>query len=355
MANRKKKRRSGLLANIAFSIITVISLTALIVVLLTNIRMSDEINIYKSRTEELNEYKNTHLYTEKDLESQAEKIREEENLREKNLLLEQIKETMDNGYSAYYMLRAIFPDQVVVFSDDGYNFYPISDEIGKNNYVTENFIQDEETEEITYVDDNKNILSKKGIDVSSFNGEIDWNKVAKSDVDFAYIRCGLRGSTEGKLMLDSTFETNIKEASKTNIPIGVYFFTQAVNENEADEEAKFLIEQIKDYKIDYPIALDIENLEGRTEGLSKEQRTKNAIVFLSELEAEGYKTIIYGNLNSLFNMLNLEDLEAYDKWFAYYNYPVYNPYNYSIWQYTSKGEIDGIKGNVDINVCMKNY
>lgn len=355
MTTRKRRRRSGLLANIVFSIITVVSLTVLIVVLLTNIKMKEDINIYKSKTDELNEYKSTHLYTEEDIQKQAEKIREEENLKEKNLLLEEIKETMDNGYSAYYLLRSLFPNDVVVFSDDGYNFYPISENIGKNNYVIDNFIQNEETEEITYVDDNKNVLSKKGIDVSSFNGDIDWNKVSKSGIDFAYIRCGLRGSTEGKLMLDSKFETNISAASKTNLPIGVYFYTQAINENEADEEAKFVLEAIKDYKIDYPIVIDVEALEGRTENLSKDQRTKNVIVFLSELEAEGYKTMIYGNLNSLFNMLNLEELEAYDKWFAYYSYPVYNPYNYSIWQYTSKGTIDGIKGNVDINVCMKDY
>ncbi len=355
MTVKKKKRHSGLVANIVFSLIAVTSLAGLVVVLLTNISTNDKLKEYRAKAEELSEYKNTHLYTEQDMQAQAERIREEENTKERNMLLDEIRETMNNGYSSYYLLRSLFPDDVVVMSDEGYDFYPINPEFKKNGYRIDNFIQDEKTGEIRYYDDNSNVLSKKGIDVSSFNGEIDWNKVARTDVDYAYIRCALRGSTEGKLMLDSCYEANIKGATAASIPVGVYFYTQAINETEAAEEAGFLLENIKDYKIDYPIVLDVESLEGRTDGLSKEQRTKNAIAFLSEIEAEGYKTAIYGNLNTFFNMLDLEALEPYDKWFAYYVYPIYYPYKFSMWQYSSSGEVDGIKGKVDLNVCMKEY
>ena len=355
MASNRKRQQSALISNIIFSIITLFSLTVSIVLLLMNYSMRSKMSMVQKENKELSDYANTHVYTQEDIDKREEIVREEENNNERNVLLSEIKDTMDNGYSAYYLLRSLFPDDVVILSESGYDFIPITDDIRKNSYFLDNFIQDEETLDITYVDDNENVLSKKGIDVSSFNGDIDWKKVSKTDVEFAIIRAGLRGSTEGKISLDNNFEKIMNGALDNGIPVGVYFFTQAVNTDEAVEEAKFLLEAISDFDVDYPVVLDVEKLKGRTDNMSVEERTDCAIAFLDEIEKSGYKTMIYGNLNTLFMMLDLKRLEKYDKWFAYYIYPVYYPYEFTIWQYTDKGKIDGIQGDVDINICLEDY
>ena len=217
------------------------------------------------------------------------------------------------------------------------------------------FKKDEETDEITYVDASGNKVSKNGIDVSKYNGEIDWKKVKEAGIEYAIIRIGYCGSTTGGLVIDEFFKKNMEGATENGIDIGVYFFTQAISEEEGIEEADFVLDAIEPYNIKYPVVLDVETLEGRTDELDAKTRTDAAIAFLDRIQGAGYTPMIYGNLMGLLYMLETDRIEGYEKWFAYYHYPDYYPYEYSIWQYTDKGTVPGISGKVDINICMKEY
>lgn len=193
---------------------------------------------------------------------------------------------------------------------------------------------------------------KVGIDVSKWNGEIDWDKVKQAGVEFAIIRAGYRGSSTGSLIEDPYFHTNMEAAATSGVPVGVYFFTQAVNEVEAVEEASAVLKLISEYKLDYPIYIDTEGAggNGRADGLDAETRTLVCEAFCRTITNAGYEAGVYASRNWLNNNLDTERLEQYQTWLAEYrSVPLYQGY-YEMWQYTSKGKVDGIEGNVDLNI-----
>lgn len=195
--------------------------------------------------------------------------------------------------------------------------------------------------------------SHVGIDVSKWNGEIDWDKVRSAGVEFAIIRAGYRGSVTGSLVEDPYFAANIKGATASGMPVGVYFFTQAVNEVEAVEEASAVLKLVKEYNLDYPIFIDTEGAggNGRADGLDVETRTLVCEAFCRTIVNAGYSAGVYGSRNWYNNRLYADRLDNdYCIWLAEYrSVPLYQGY-YQIWQYTSQGKVDGISGNVDMNV-----
>lgn len=201
-------------------------------------------------------------------------------------------------------------------------------------------------------------VSKQGIDVSSFQGEIDWQRVKEDGIEFAIIRLGYRGYGTGRIMLDDYYEANIQGALDAGLEVGVYFFSQAVSEEEAVEEAQVVLEHIRNYNLTYPIIYDAEEIPSdtaRTDGLTVRQLTDNAIAFCEYIEAAGYPSMIYSNKRWLLTKLDLERLTDYDIWFAgYINIPEY-PYDFKMWQYTESGTVDGIEGNVDMNISFMEY
>lgn len=213
--------------------------------------------------------------------------------------------------------------------------------------------------------------SKLGIDVSRYNNQIDWNKVRNSGVDFAIIRVGFTGygksHPQQQIKLDNNVEQNIKGATAAGIPVGLYWFTQAINENEAIAEASACIKIAKKYKISYPIYIDIEysgshdkngkpDNQGRADGLNKYQRTQNAIAFCETIKNAGYTPGIYASRDYIYKNLVYENLSKYQIWLAHYTNSETNfKYHYDTWQYTSSGNIDGISGRVDMNVSLYDY
>lgn len=198
--------------------------------------------------------------------------------------------------------------------------------------------------------------AKLGIDVSKWNKTIDWDEVKDAGIEFAIIRCGYRGASSGALVLDPMYEQNIRGAIEAEIPVGVYFFTQAVDEVEAVEEASAVISLIEEYDVDYPVFLDSESTggTGRADGLEADERTKIHKAFLETIAAAGYETGIYGSRNWLNDQVDMEELSSYKTWLAEYaEVPEYDGY-YHMWQYTSKGTVDGIDTNVDLNLCYMN-
>ena len=194
-----------------------------------------------------------------------------------------------------------------------------------------------------------------GIDVSRWNGTIDWKAVKNSGVSFVIIRCGYRGSTEGKLIEDSKFATNIKGATNAGLKVGVYFFTQAVDEVEAVYEASYVIDKIKNYKINYPVFLDVEASGGRADKISVETRTKVCKAFCETIQSAGYTAGIYANKNWLTEKLDASQLSAYKIWLAQYAAaPTYKG-TYDMWQYKSTGSVGGISGDVDMDLSYMGY
>ena len=206
-----------------------------------------------------------------------------------------------------------------------------------------------------------------GIDVSKHNGNIDWAKVKESGVNFAIVRVGNRGyGAEGNLVTDPKFVDNMKGAISNGIDVGVYFYSQAITESEAIEEADMTLKLIKENgfegKIKYPIIIDTEKSGGRADSLSKESRTAVVKAFCERVKKAGYEPMIYANKDWLINNLNMNQLESYDVWVAHYNNttdPIKNPTDYKgkyqIWQYTSTEKINGISGDVDLNIGYKKY
>ncbi len=189
-----------------------------------------------------------------------------------------------------------------------------------------------------------------GIDVSKWNGTIDWNAVKNSGVSYAIIRCGYRGSSAGKLIQDPQFEANIKGATEAGLKVGVYFFSQAVNEIEAVEEASMALEQIKGYQLSYPVFIDVEASGGRGDALDTAARTAVCKAFCTTIQNAGYTAGVYSNKLWMEGKIDMGSLNAYKVWLAQYAAaPTYGG-KYDLWQYKADGSISGIKGNVDLNI-----
>lgn len=196
----------------------------------------------------------------------------------------------------------------------------------------------------------------KGIDVSSWQGEINWDKVKNAGIDFVMIRCGFRNLSNDEIHEDSRFAYNIKEANRVGIPVGVYFYSTAINEKEVLEEATFVLNLIKDYDVIYPVVYDFELFnQKRTKGVNIKRINDNAVKFLDYLRAHGYMGMLYTNLNAINNHWNLELFEGFKLWYAQYIDEVTYEGKYDMWQYTDRGRIDGIKGYVDLNESYLDY
>lgn len=353
----KRKQRISLLTNIFFCIIALAGLTGCIVLLLQNYYLQHKSEEAMARLQEAEAKQENYIYSEADMETFTKEAAANAGEEQRTQLLNEMKTQMSNGGSTVAMLRNFFPEDIVVFSDSQYYFFPVSETLKKHNYTYDNF-KLQENDQVVYVDETDAVISKKGIDVSRYQDKINWSKVANDGVEYAFIRAGIRGSTEGKLVKDENFIHNVEGALDHDIDVGVYFYTQAMSEEEAIEEAEFVLDLIEPYDITYPVVLDVEEVtskNARTSEMTKEDYTKACIAFLETIKKAGYTPMIYGNLKTFMIMLDMEQLESYDKWFAYYNTPVYFPYEFTIWQYTSEGTISGIDGEVDLNVSMKDY
>ena len=195
-----------------------------------------------------------------------------------------------------------------------------------------------------------------GIDVSKWNGNIDWNAVKNSGVSYVIIRCGYRGSTTGALIEDPKFRANIQGAANAGIKVGIYFFTQAVNEVEAVEEASMVLGLIKGYNISYPVFLDVESSGGRADGISASTRTAVCKAFCQTIQNSGYKAGVYANKTWFNEKIETPSLTGYKIWLAQYAAtPSYSRTRYDMWQYSSKGSVPGISGNVDMNTSYMGY
>lgn len=188
----------------------------------------------------------------------------------------------------------------------------------------------------------------KGIDVSKWQGDIDWPKVKASGIKFAMIR-----ASYGKKSVDPKFHCNITEAQKAGIDVGAYHYCYAKNIDEAKIEARHFINTIKPYKLTYPAALDLE--DASQAGLSKKLLTDIAITFMEIVKEAGYYPILYTSKNWLENKLDYNRLKGYDIWLAQWGEKPTWKGDFGMWQYTSSGKVNGIKGDVGLDIAYKDY
>ncbi len=240
----------------------------------------------------------------------------------------------------------------------GYAWVPIISGIKQNTYKKNNFSTDERGR-MKYTDENGQESSYFGIDVSSYQGDINWQLVREDGVEFAFIRAGYRGyGEEGKLCADEKFAANYDGAHSAGIDAGVYFFSQAITPDEAVEEAKFVLEILDGRPLEYPIVFDWETVfvpsgedAPRTEDVMPQTLTLSAIAFCETIEDAGYKSMIYTNKKQAVLKYDLRQLKKYPIWFAYYDTTLNYCYNFDVWQYGT-AFVDGIEGEVDVNIAM---
>ena len=220
----------------------------------------------------------------------------------------------------------------------------------ENPYEPIDFDTDEETGEITLASGN----AVKGIDVSEWQGDIDWEEVKDSGVEFVIIRVGGRGTESGGLYSDDRAESYYKGAKKAGLKVGAYIFAQSVTVEEAVEEAEFVLDAVKDWDVQMPLVYDWEYVDevARTSDVDSRTLTDMAKAFCDTILDAGYEPMIYFGRSQSKDLLNLEELVGYPFWLAMYSEIMDYPYKIDMWQYTDEGTVPGISGNVDMNLLF---
>lgn len=334
---KNEKKKGG--ATAFFAGLSLILLAACIFVVYRYINLSNKLKDHDRKGEEA-----------------VEVLQQELNESEGTKLKKRIMESLESGETPLNMLRDIYSDSVVYSADGKFYFVDIDKSVPLNDFNPDDFKRNEDGE-LEYIKDGE-VSSCKGIDVSKYQGDIDWEKVAADGVDYAIIRIGYRGYGTGEIVLDESFEKNVEGALDAGIDAGVYFFSQAISEDEAVQEAEFVLDKIKKYKINGPVVFDTEEVasgEGRMKDISRDKLTDIAVKFLETVKKKGYTPMIYANLKWFVANLDISRLGDYEKWFAAYTTPFYFPYEISMWQYTDAGTVDGIQGNVDMNISFRKW
>ncbi len=225
--------------------------------------------------------------------------------------------------------------------------------VKRNSLSVENFTADQNYK---YYSENGKPASEEGIDISSFSGDIEWDKVKASGIDFVMVRAGGRGyGEEGELYADERVLEYINAAHDAGLKVGCYFFSQATTNEEAIEEADYVKEILGDVTLEYPVAYDWEIIKddsARTDTVSSTQATECARAFCTRIKELGYKPMIYSPSRELYFKYDLTRLADFDIWYCEYsNLPAFY-YQFTMWQYSENGEVDGIEGAVDLNVCF---
>ncbi len=204
----------------------------------------------------------------------------------------------------------------------------------------------------------------QGVDVSEHQGTVDWQQVKDAGMEFAILRLGYRGMTAGGLNLDATFEQNYQGATDAGLKVGVYFFSQAITQKEAKEEAQYVLDALGDRELAYPVVFDweppipseslpVEDL--RAYDMAGEVITAMANAFCKEIEQNGYEACVYTNKHMAYYTFDLEALQDYPIWYAEYQPAPSMYYDFRIWQYSASGTVPGISGSVDLNLCFEPY
>ena len=287
-------------------------------------------------------------------DGQIEKIRFEAAQSERGRVLLDIQSSFESGKSTISMLRDLFPGDLVVMWEGRYYFYPVDNRLEKNIFSEMDFALGEKGN-MEYIGDNPGVTVSRGIDVSSLNGEIDWERVAEEQIAFTMNRAAFRNS-EGALEQDVSFQENMSGAKSVGIRTGCYVDLDADSEAAAEEIADFVLSSLtmSQQEMGAPVALRVQipDHSSSLSGQTREEWTMSVRAFCEKIKKAGYEPVIYANTAAFNMLLNMSELEEYDKWIADYGDYLYFPYKFRCWQYSLKGTVDGIEGDVALDLSV---
>ena len=287
-------------------------------------------------------------------DGQIEKIKYEASQQERNRILLDIQSSFESGNSTISMLRDLFPGDLVVMWEGRYYFYPVDRNLQKNPFSATDF-KLVENGGMEYIGENPSVKVNRGIDVSSLNGEIEWDKVSEDRIAFAMIRAAVRNSS-GELEQDELFEENMREAKSVGIRTGCYVDLDAAAEEDAEEIADFVLNNLgmTQQEMGAPIAVRVQIPDNSSSlsGHTREEWTQGVRAFCSKIRKAGYEPVIYANTAAFHMLLNMNELETIDKWIADYGDYLYFPYKFRCWQYSLKGTVNGIEGDVALDLSV---
>lgn len=250
----------------------------------------------------------------------------------------------------------------IVFGEEpNFELYKIKSEFGRDDYDFEHDFYTGEGENYRQRHENgvRASNSKTAIDVSEYQGEIDWESVAASGVETAIIRAGYRGYGSGEIGEDSMLFENLEGARAAGLSVGVYFFSQAISYEEGVEEAEYVLNLIRDQKLDEPVVIDSEFIYGEDEGtargnlISAKERTDGIVGFCETVKNAGRTPMVYASKSWLFQENEFDRIGQYEIWLAAYYDDLVFPYHTEGWQYSPEGSVDGIDTVVDMNVWLR--
>lgn len=300
------------------------------------------------------------LYTEEEVQEKIDQAKTSASAAQRHELLMQIQSDMESGGSTASMLRKLFSDDIVVVNAGKYYFYPILKSVPANHFQSGDFALSDDGR-LIYKGSSK-VTLQSGINVSKENGEIDWDLVAEDDIAFAMVDAGGRLTADsgtdkaGDIIPDDRLGDNLDGALRAGLNAGVMYHLGAVSEEEAEEEAAQLIGALKPYqdRLSYPVAVcvSVPAETDRTAGQGKTEWTRYVLTFCEALEEAGYQPMIYGNLAAFVMMLDMDDLKRYDKWIANTGASLYFPYEFSMWQYSVTGTVQGVSTEAGLDVSL---
>lgn len=243
----------------------------------------------------------------------------------------------------------------IVNRDGKEEWIPINNYLKKNKYDLTKFSKTNQL--MKYTEDGE-VITSVGVDVSKTNSYVDYNALKKAGVTFVMIRVGARGYETGKITMDEYFQENMRQASEAGMNIGLTFYSQAISLEEAVEEVVTIVNSIGEYKVTYPIAIDMEYVSGdssRIEKLSREEKTNVILQFCQSVQQAGFIPAVYGDKSFLLKDINLNKLSDYDIWLSQPGDQLDYPYELGMWQYEMQGEISGINGPCHLNLSFHDY
>ena len=352
--NNPNKIRTGYLVNILFLCAIILGILALCVILIFKLRSANKnLTALNDRIDAVEGEKDK-LYTEEELSSEVDAAKKSSTSKERTGMLQQIQTSLESGESTTTMLRRLFPDDLVVRNGEKYYFYPIQENVATSTFTADDFALDEDGR-MQYKGSDSSVKTSQGIDVSGDSGEIDWEKVAADDVDFSFVKIGGRDK-DGNLTADTAYRTNITGSSENGIKTGVYYRLFCNSDDEAIEDADWLIEKldgVSEY-IDGPVAIVVSMPAGddRTTGQSRSQWTSRLLTVIDKVREAGYDPVVMASVTTYTMMLDLTELEDEVKWVSDHGNSIYYPYRFTYWQYSSGGKVDGINGKVNLDLSV---
>lgn len=361
---RKIPQNSSVMAT-AFISVSVIILLILSLVLMTNRKPNPAVsgnNVSSSYAQSVSEAEALHAenaqmsHSVDDLISGSSLTADDLTIWEDDYVMQEEESISENASEPTVQEEEDHSLQTEIIHDDGTSeWVDINPYLDLNTYNFANLVY--RSPLMMYYENNTRI-SYVGVDLSKLQDYVDFNELKRAGVDYVMLRLGQRGYQTGEISMDEYFYENLRRASEADLDVGVYFFSQAITEEEALEEAEYVISALSENEIQYPVVFYMEPVSGmecRIDDLEKMERTNIALTFMERIEEAGYIPMIYGDKEWLIQNLSLGSMIGYDIWYAEESDLPDFPYEFAMWQYTTSGRINGISGNANLSICFVDY